>query len=265
MTIARTAVVSTISDKCDLSTPPTRSQQGSLTAEERQRALLENLAEVRGIARRIHSRLPRHVPFDDLIHEGVIGLMDAVTKYDPSKNVHLRSYARHRIRGAILDSLRELDKGPRHLRRQARRIEKATSELSSRLGRVPCESEVAARLGVPLAKVQHVLQQISFLKSELSLSLPDSISDEWVSVARSLSSAQDPFEICLRAQTSKVLAAAIEMLTKKERQALTLYYFEERTMKEIGRVLNLQESRISQIISAAQSHLRVHLEKSLKT
>ena len=91
-------------------------------ADERQRLLLENLPEVRYIARRVHDRLPAHVPFDDLIHAGILGLIDAVDKFDASKNVQLKSYARFRIRGAILDSLRQMDWSPRNLRRQARRI-----------------------------------------------------------------------------------------------------------------------------------------------
>src|SRR5436190_15703592 len=108
-----------------------RSPSIPLTADERQRLLAENLSEVRYIARRIHDRLPPHVSFDDLVHSGILGLIDAVDKFDPAKNVQLKSYARFRIRGAILDSLRQMDWGPRHLRRQARQIEEAARELSA--------------------------------------------------------------------------------------------------------------------------------------
>src|SRR6202030_2043416 len=111
----------------------------------RQRLLTENLQEVRYIARRIHDRLPSHVPFDDLVHAGILGLIDAVDRFDPGKNVQLKSYARFRIRGAILDSLRQMDWSPRNLRRQARRIEEAHRELASELGRAPSEPELAAR------------------------------------------------------------------------------------------------------------------------
>src|SRR5215470_13804154 len=110
---------------------------GGIDSLERQRILEENLPEVRYIARRIHDRLPSHVSFDDLVHAGILGLIDAVDKFDPSKNVQLKSYARFRIRGEILDSLRQLDWSPRHLRRQARRIEEINRELGAQLGRNP--------------------------------------------------------------------------------------------------------------------------------
>src|SRR6202023_1687988 len=111
-------------------------QRPVMDPEERERLLLEHLPQVRFIARRIHDRLPAHVPLEDLVHAGVVGLIDAVEKFDASKNVHLKSYAKFRIRGAILDSLREMDWSPRHLRRQARRIEEANRELAAELGRV---------------------------------------------------------------------------------------------------------------------------------
>src|SRR5271169_6614426 len=119
-------------------------------SDERQRLLLENLPEVRFIARRIHDRLPSHVPFDDLVHAGILGLIDAVDKFDPGKNVQLKSYARFRIRGAILDSLRQMDWSPRNLRRQARRIEEAQRELAAKLGHAPSESEIAVEMGISL-------------------------------------------------------------------------------------------------------------------
>src|ERR1700736_5243949 len=116
--------------------------------QERERLLLEHLPQVRYIARRIHDRLPAQVPLEDLIHAGVVGLIDAVEKFDPSKNVQLKSYAKFRIRGAILDSLRELDWSPRHLRRQARRVEEAHRDLKLSLGRVGTEPELAVQLGM---------------------------------------------------------------------------------------------------------------------
>src|SRR5579859_6626736 len=104
---------------------------------ERQRMLTEQLPQVRYIARRIHERLPRHVPFEDLVHAGVVGLIDALHKFDKTKHVQLGSYAKFRIRGAILDSLREMDWSPRDLRRQSRRVEEAHNKLCAELGRHP--------------------------------------------------------------------------------------------------------------------------------
>src|SRR5882724_11531498 len=128
------------------------SVQGLAAQAEREARLNENLPEVRYIARRIHDRLPSHVSFDDLVHAGILGLIDAVDKFDASKNVQLKSYARFRIRGAILDSLRQMDWSPRNLRRQARRIEDTNRELAAELGHAPSEPELAARLGLALCE-----------------------------------------------------------------------------------------------------------------
>src|SRR5579871_5066292 len=131
-----------------------------LAPAERQRLLTDNLPEVRYIARRIHDRLPSHVPFDDLVHAGILGLIDAVDKYDPARNVQLKSYARFRIRGAILDSLRQMDWSPRALRRQARRIEEAQRQLASTLGRAASEAEIAQHLGMKLEEYQQLLGEL---------------------------------------------------------------------------------------------------------
>jgi len=251
-----------ISTRSDVSGSQKQNHRRALAPEELQRLVLENLSEVRHIARRIHVRLPRHIPLEDLVHEGVLGLIGAAEKYDPAKNIQLLSYARFRIRGAILDSLRELDWGPRHLRRQARRIEQASSELAFKLGRVPTEPEVAIQLGVPLNELQRILKELHCLKLETSLALPELISKQDLFAARLNREWEDPFEVCVRAETKRVLIAAIETLGEKEQRAVTLYYFEECTMKEIGRVLNVQESRISQIITLALDRLRTRLKKN---
>ncbi len=131
--------------------------------EERERLLLEQLPQVRYIARRIHERLPQHVPFEDLVHAGVIGLIDALQKYDRSKQVQFDSYAKFRIRGAILDSLRELDWSPRELRRKARQLEEAHHQLRLALGRNPSEQELAAQLGHNLRGFQLLLGELDRL------------------------------------------------------------------------------------------------------
>ena len=123
----------------------------------RDELLMEHLPEVHYIARRIHDRLPPHVPLEDLIHAGIIGLIDAVRKFDPSKNVALKHYAKFRVRGAILDSLREGDWGPRALRRQARNADLAYRNCKGRLAREPNESEVADEMHISLAQYQHLL------------------------------------------------------------------------------------------------------------
>src|SRR6202142_4375103 len=132
--------------------------------EERERLLMEQLPQVRYIARRIHERLPRHVPLEDLVHAGVVGLIDALHKFDRGKQVQFGSYAKFRIRGAILDSLREMDWSPRDLRRKARRLEEAHNTLRSTLGHSPSEIELAAELGISLPELQKLLGEISSLE-----------------------------------------------------------------------------------------------------
>src|ERR1700733_11371378 len=132
--------------------------------DERDRILLEQLPQVRYLARRIHERLPRHVPLEDLVHAGVVGLIDALHKYDRGKHVQFGSYAKFRIRGAILDSLREMDWSPRDLRRKARQLEEANNTLRLSLGRNPSETELAAEVGIDLHGLQMLLGEIDGLE-----------------------------------------------------------------------------------------------------
>ena len=229
--------------------------------EKRQQLILDNLCEVRRVARRIHARLPKHVLFDDLVHSGVVGLIDALEKFDFTKNVSLRSYAQIRIRGAILDSLRELDWGSRSLRRQARRIEQARRALIAVLGRSPSEPELAASLGIRLDKFQRILTELHSLSAGARQRPLEFTSLEEERTAVSNSANEDPFQLCARAEVTRMLAEAVDNLGEKERQILALYYFEERTMKEVGAVLDLHESRISQIIGVALDHLRARLRE----
>src|SRR6202011_4750654 len=213
--------------------------------QERERLLLEHLPQVRYIARRIHDRLPAQVPLEDLIHAGVVGLIDAVEKFDPSKNVQLKSYAKFRIRGAILDSLRELDWSPRHLRRKARQIEEAHRDLKLRLGRMASEPELAVELGMSLEDFQHLLGELRGLDlGSLHAESTDTRSDEEAISLRPGGSDKDPFLLCLRREMKSLVASALEELGKKERQVVTLYYLKELTMKEVGAVLGVGESRV---------------------
>ena len=174
------------------------SPRAAFASEERERLLLEHLPHVRYLARRIHDRLPAQVPLDDLIHAGVIGLIDAIDKFDPGKNVQLKSYAKFRIRGAILDSLREMDWSPRRLRREARRIEEAHLELKLRLGRVASEPELAVELGMSLADFQHLLGELRGLDlGSLQAESSDPKSAEDVISADPGKGEKDPFALCL--------------------------------------------------------------------
>lgn len=228
-------------------------------SEERERLLIENLPEVRYIARRIHDRLPSHVLFDDLVQAGILGLIDAVDKFDSSKNVQLKSYARFRIRGAILDSLRQSDWSPRQLRRQARQIEQINRELASGLGRSPSEPEIASRLGVELVEFQRLLGELRGLEvGSLQGQSDDGLIEKNAAVAATRTE-ENPFHLTLRTEMRTILAQAIEGLDEQERQVLGLYYLQELTMKEVGVILAIGESRVSQIHTAALIRLRSRL------
>jgi RNA polymerase sigma factor for flagellar operon FliA len=230
--------------------------------EERERILLEQLPQVRYLARRIHERLPRHVPLDDLVHAGVIGLIDALNKFDLSKHVQFSSYAKFRIRGAILDSLREMDWGPRELRRKARKIEEAHRKLSLALNRAPSESEMAAELSLELKEFQLLLGELDGLEvGSLRVESPWDGKEEDLCDYLPNAPEDTPFFRCLRTEMKELLARVIAELPQKEQQVLSLYYFEELTMKEVGAVLGIGESRVSQVHSLAVVRLRARLEQ----
>jgi RNA polymerase sigma factor FliA len=231
---------------------------------ERDRVLMEQLPEVCYIARRIHERLPRHVPFEDLVHAGVVGLIDALNKFDESKHVQFRSYAKFRIRGAILDSLRELDWSPRELRRKGRSVEEAYRHLSTTLGRAPAQNELAQELGLELRELQSVLADLDGL--ELGSLHRESTRDEKEEdfFENIPGPPEDtPFFACLRSEIKHLLAEAITELPEKERNVLSRYYYEELSMKEVGAALGIGESRVSQLHSLAMSRLRVRLRDFL--
>jgi RNA polymerase sigma factor for flagellar operon FliA len=228
--------------------------------ENRDRILLERLPQVRHLARRIHEHLPRHVPLEDLVHAGVIGLIDALNKFDRSKHVQFGTYAKFRIRGAILDSLREMDWGPRALRRQARRVEEAQRKLSMELSRAPTEVELAAELNLELRALQQLLNTLAGLEIG-SLHLESASDGKPEDLCDYLSNAPEdtPFSRCMRSEMKDLLTRAVTDLPEKEQQVLALYYVEELTMKEVGVLMGIGESRVSQIHSLAVIALRERL------
>ena len=237
---------------------------GVQTDAERERVLMEQLPQVRYIARRIHERLPRHVPLEDLVHAGVLGLIDALSKFDESKHVQFSSYAKFRIRGAILDSLRELDWSPRELRRKGRMVEQSYSALSGKLGRAPTESEIAQDLGLELRELQALLAELDGLElGSLRVESPHDGKEEDLTDRLASAPEETPFFSCLRSEMKGLLSQAIGELAEKERRVLSLYYYEELTMKEVGEVLGIGESRVSQIHSLAMVRLRARMNTLL--
>ena len=228
-------------------------------AANRDQMLLEHLPTVRFIARRIHERLPQHVELDDLVSAGIVGLIDAFSKFDHTKQVQFKSYAQFRIRGAILDSLRTLDWSPRELRRKGRAVEEAIRTLTQRLGRAPSETEISVEMGLTLAGYQQLLGELKGLEiGSLHMERTEDSGDEELSYVPA-SPDEDPLFQCIQGEARQLLIEAIDALPEKERLVLTLYYYEELTMKEIGLTLGVVESRISQIHSAAVNRLRTAL------
>jgi RNA polymerase sigma factor for flagellar operon FliA len=237
---------------------------GNLNAAERERLLIEQLPQVKYIAKRIHDRLPPHVLLEDLVHAGILGLIEAIQRFDPARHVELKSYAKHRIHGAILDSLREFDWSPRPLRRKARRIEEAHQKLRARLGSAPSESQLAEELNMSLDEFQRLLGELRGLDLRSLQSETVEDSPERAASRGPAARAEDPFALCLRSEMSDLLARAIDELPERERQLLALYYFEELTMKEAGEVLGIGEARVSQLHSAAIVRLRVRMAELLQ-
>jgi len=232
-----------------------------LSDAERERLLLEHLPQVHFVARRIHLRLPQQVLLEDLVHAGILGMIDAVRKYDPAKNVQLKHYAEFRIRGAILDSLRLVDWSPRALRRQARRMEEASARCQARLGREASEIELAEEMQISLTTLQRLQRDLRGLEVGSLQAETDDVGerDTYDSIADS--EEENPYDQALRAERKELLERAIGELPPREREVLALYDFQELTMKQVGERLRIGESRVSQIHTSALSRLRTRLAK----
>jgi RNA polymerase sigma factor for flagellar operon FliA len=237
-----------------------------LDEAQRQELLLRHLPQVHFIARRIHRRVPPQVLIEDLVNAGVIGLLDAVRKYDAARNVKFKYYAEFRIRGAILDSLREVDWGPRSLRRQARELRQAISDCRARFGRNPTELEIAAALKLGLPDLQHLLGELSGLDvSTFHEDSGDTPAGQKVLHYRANKKEEDPYQRTLNFEMSYLLTEAVAELPDREREVVTLYHLDELTMKEVGVVLGIGESRVSQVHATALMHLRTQLYTRLRT
>jgi RNA polymerase sigma factor for flagellar operon FliA len=200
------------------------------------------------------------VEIEDLVSAGVVGLMDAFSKFDPTKQVQFRSYAQFRIRGAILDSLRTLDWSPRELRRKGRAVEEAIRVLTQRAGRAPSEPEVAAEMTLSLEEYQQLLGDLKGLEiGTLHMERNEDSGEEELAYLPG-SPEDDPLFRCLKGELKDRLTEAIANLPDRERLVMTLYYYEEMTMREIGLALGVVESRVSQVHASAVVHLRAALK-----
>lgn len=235
------------------------SQSATMTKAERDQLVISHMSTVKIIARQIHERLPQHIDFEELTSAGVIGLLDAVQKFSFDKKIQFKSYAQFRIRGAILDSLRETDWSPRELRRKGRAVEEVIRVLTPGLGRAPNDEEIAKELDLGLAEYQQLLGSLKGLEiGSLNLERPGEFGEEELSYVPGPAS-DDPLFRCLEGEMRERLTDAIENLPEKERLILNLYYYEELTMKEIGATIGVVESRVSQIRTSAVIRLRAAL------
>ncbi|MCX5906024.1 MAG: FliA/WhiG family RNA polymerase sigma factor, partial [Deltaproteobacteria bacterium] len=211
---------------------------------QRDELILKYAPLIKYIAHRLAMRLPPHISCESLISAGVIGLMDALNKYDPEKNVQFKTYAEFRIRGAMLDELRAMDWVPRSIRQKATQLEKTYLSLERKNGG-PVEDEVR---GVPLLDIENIRHKISQLQEDDFLSL---IVDE---------RENDPARLFSLGELKKVLVQAIDDLSPKEKTVIALYYYDELTLKEIGKVMGFTESRICQIHTKSILKLRAKIQ-----
>jgi RNA polymerase sigma factor for flagellar operon FliA len=229
--------------------------------EERNEIVLRELPQVYYIAARIRDRLPKNVDMEDLVQAGVIGLIDACRNYDSAKEAQFSTFAKFRIRGAILDSLRMMDWGSRTLRKKGREITSCIVKLEARLGRQPLEEEIVSEMQIDLEELHSTMTQLDGLYLVSQRSSPSNDRPESYDFIESAPGSSDdsPFELCLKGEKQEHIAAAISEMSEREQMILSLYYKEEMTMKEISQVMHIAVSRVSQIHAAAMVKLRSSL------
>ena len=236
-------------------------------AEERQRLLIEMLPQVKRIAFKVREHLPSHVELDDLIANGIMGLVDAISKFDTAKRVKLESYARYRIRGSILDGLRSVDPASRDLRRKNKKIQKVYRELKGKLGRPVMDDEIAEALGMTLAQWHSALSEIQTVSSDFGARLTSAgptVKRPSVDPALLTGEDADPFELCYRREQREILGRALSHLREREREVINLYYHQELTMKQIAGRMHIDESRVSQVHAAALVRLKAAMKSLLR-
>ena len=229
--------------------------------DERNKLVVRELPQVYYVASRIRERLPKNVELEDLVQAGVIGLLEACRSYDGSKDAQFSTFAKFRIRGAILDSLRKLDWGSRTLRRRGREISSTIVKLESQLGRKPDEEEIAEDMQMGLDELHYTQTQLDglHLVGQLTNSTNDH-AESYDLIESAPSTGEDnPFELCLKGERKEQLAEAVSQMSEREQLILSLYYNEELTMMEVSKIVGIAVSRVSQIHAAAMVKLRASL------
>ena len=233
----------------------------------REKLILKYASFVKYVAGRMAINLPSNVEYDDLVSYGIFGLIDAIEKFDPDRAIKFKTYAKTRIRGAILDELRVLDWTPRSIRQKSKQLERAYAELETKLGREATDQEISEYMGISKKELHKMFDDS---KQSLMISLDEGDPDGETGASR-MDFVQDSGQACPemnaeKAELKKLLAQEIANLSERERLVITLYYFEKLTSKEIGRILGVSDSRISQLHTKAVTRLRgkVRLQELLK-
>ncbi|MFA6011567.1 MAG: FliA/WhiG family RNA polymerase sigma factor [Desulfobacteraceae bacterium] len=245
-----------------------KSQRSYFSPKEREEMIGKYAYLVKYLAGRVAARIPSSVVFDELVSAGSLGLIDAVDKYDPKKNVGLKTYAQYRIKGAILDELRSMDWYSRSMRKKIQSIEKAVQMVESRESRPASDMEIAEEMGQPL---DTYLKMLSDIHCAALLSLDDYIknndngNESGSTFSEGMKSDENPSDQMIQKELKAVLAKAIRKLTEKEQMVISLYYYDELTLKEIGNVMELTESRICQIHTMALIKLKSRIKDYRKT
>jgi RNA polymerase sigma factor for flagellar operon FliA len=228
------------------------------TSELRDKLILEYAPLVKMVAGRLSMYLGYNVEYDDLVSYGIFGLIDAIDKFDTTKDVKFETYASLRIRGAIIDQIRKMDWIPRTIRQRQHQIDSAVKELESKSGKTPSDEEVCSYLGIEVDEYTEWLNQA---KADSVISLNEYVEQgNDVSSEKSTSSSYDmPEKVVENEELKKVLAESMELLTEKEKKVILLYYYEELTLKEISYVLDVTESRVSQLHTRALQKMRTKM------
>lgn len=235
-----------------------KEEPSKVTADQKDKLIVEYAPLIKFIAQKIAVRLPSNIELDDLISSGVIGLMDAIDKYDPTRDNKFKTYAEFRIRGAILDELRAQDWVPRSVRDKAKLLDRTMIELESELGRNASDDEVAAKLNMSMDEFHDLVNQVRPV-SVLSIDEAATFSSvDKKSILNLLEATKlnNPFTQLNMKSVKDIVTSAIEELPERQRLVLSLYYYEDLNLKEIGKVLRVTESRVSQLHAQAISRLR---------
>jgi len=234
-------------------------------SSERERLILDHLPQVRWVATRIHEKLPDSTCLEDLISIGIVGLINAIDNFDPQFNVKLKTYAEHKIRGAILDSLRGLDGIPAHKRKRMKQIQAVVGTLEQRLGRAPGEEEIAAELGIGLQAYQESLLELRGVSLGSLDAAP--LREDSRSLIHFIATPEEdsPARVLERAELEKLIAEGLKKMPRVEGLVLDLYYRQELGIREIAPILGLHITRVSQIKAQAILRLRNYLDRHWPT